>query len=192
MCCQITFRFLKMVSIYTASSNITRGLLKPISQRALCPQPCSPLIWSVGYCSKYSSRISYCLHLLQSSPGDLSPLCQFRYKFLNPNPHHLTSILIVLQAICEGSFSLGFLKWPFSVTSKSSLWPFCTSELLLCQHFSISFNFKNRFFYKAVNAEPPIMIISLVLTVFNSWWVANKCLSVLPMRNPKERQRDVQ
>lgn len=62
------FHFLKMVSIYTASSNITRGLLKPISQRALCPQPCSPLIWSVGYCSKYSSRISYCLHLLQSLP----------------------------------------------------------------------------------------------------------------------------
>lgn len=39
----------------------------------------------------------------ESSPGCLSPICQFRYKFLNPRPYHLTSILIVLQTVCEAA-----------------------------------------------------------------------------------------
>lgn len=96
-------------------------------------------------------------------------------KFLNQCPYHLT-YFNYFASIFEAA-SLRFLQMVHISLPRLPFNHFLYSELLLCQHFSISFNFRSCFFYKTVNTEPPVVMLSLLLNVLNSWRVASMYLS---------------
>ena len=103
MCCQITFVFEDGVNLYCLQQYYTW-----ITEAHFSESFMSSALFSFDLVCKLLLKIFFQNKPLftppsESSPGGLSPLCQFRYKFLNPSAHHLTSILIVLQTICEAA-----------------------------------------------------------------------------------------
>lgn len=109
--CQITFTFRVYVSLYCCQQYHTWIIDAHFLEGFM-----SSILPSFDLACKQLPKIFFQNALLFTPPSEssfscLSPVWQFRYKFLNSSPsYHLTSsILIVLQTICEAA-SLEFLQ----------------------------------------------------------------------------------